>query len=279
MKEIAALVTAAFAALFFIIFLFSTWFTVGQGERGVITHYGAVAGLAEPGLGFKLPFITAVHDINIQVQQVEWHKASDGDSRMAAYSHDQQPATVALAVNWHITDPLMLYSSYGSPDNFSNNIIQSKAMEVFKNVFGQYDAADAIGKREKLNAEVTAALQAAIKGTPAAINSVQVEDIEFSHQYEKAVEDRMEAQVREQQTVAQKAQRITAADAAKYEVEAQADAAQYAGQAEAKAIQAKGDALRSNPEIVSLTAAQKWDGVLPTTMIPGGSVPFLNLGK
>lgn len=39
------------------------------------------------------------------------------------------------------------------------------------------------------------------------------------------------------------------------------------------------DALRSSPGLVQLTAAQKWNGVLPTTMIPNAGVPMLNLDK
>ena len=49
------------------------------------------------------------------------------------------------------------------------------------------------------------------------------------------------------------------------------------GQAEAQAIKARSDALQSNPNLVNLTAAEKWNGVLPTTMVPGGSVPFVQL--
>ena len=39
----------------------------------------------------------------------------------------------------------------------------------------------------------------------------------------------------------------------------------------------RGDALRDNPGLVALTQAEKWDGQLPRTMLPGGSIPMLNL--
>jgi hypothetical protein len=38
-------------------------------------------------------------------------------------------------------------------------------------------------------------------------------------------------------------------------------------------------ALRDNPGLPTLTAAEKWNGVLPTTMVPGNALPFLNLAK
>jgi regulator of protease activity HflC (stomatin/prohibitin superfamily) len=264
--------------------VWTTYYTIDQGERGVVTHYGAVVGEAEPGLHFKLPFITGITKINIQVQKLGFERnASGGDTRMEAYSRDQQPANISLAVNYHITSATDVYTQYGSIPALENRIISSKALEVFKNVFGQFDAADAIQQRASLNAKVTEALQAAIKGAPVMIDSVQIEDISFSQQYEQAVELRMQAIVKQQQAEAEKAQRITNADAAAYEVKAAADAqahkTQVEGDAEAHAIEVKGQALRQNPEIVALTTAQAWDGKLPQTMVPNSGVPFLDVSR
>jgi regulator of protease activity HflC (stomatin/prohibitin superfamily) len=46
--------------------------------------------------------------------------------------------------------------------------------------------------------------------------------------------------------------------------------------AEAEAIELRGKALRSNPEIIRLNEIEKWDGHLPTTMIPNASIPVIN---
>jgi regulator of protease activity HflC (stomatin/prohibitin superfamily) len=275
-------IVAGAAALVFLMVVWTTYYTIDQGERGVVTHYGAVVGEAEPGLHFKLPFITGITKINIQVQKLGFERnTTGGDTRMQAYSRDQQPASISLAVNYHLTSPTDVYTQYGSAAALESRVIASKALEVFKNVFGQFDAADAIQQRASLNAKVTEALQAAIKGAPALIDSVQIEDISFSQQYEQAVELRMQAIVKQQQAEAEKAQRITNADAAAYEVKAAADAqahkTQVEGDAEAHAIQVKGQALKQNPEIVSLTTAQAWDGKLPQTMVPNGGLPFLDV--
>ena len=55
-------------------------------------------------------------------------------------------------------------------------------------------------------------------------------------------------------------------------------------EAEAKAIKIRAEALRSNPELVELVkaeaqkdAVQRWDGKLPTQMIPGTAVPMINI--
>jgi len=68
------------------------------------------------------------------------------------------------------------------------------------------------------------------------------------------------------------------AEAQKLEAEAQgkAQAAITIAEAEAKAIALKGDALRQNPNVVQMSAIEKWDGHLPTYN-GGGALPFVNL--
>ena len=265
-----------------VVVLFSTYFTIDQGERGVVLHWGAVVGEAEPGLHFKMPIITSIEKISVQIQKESFQKTAEGDSRMQAYSRDQQPATIALSVNYHVTDASAVYAQYGSLAGMEARVINPKTYEQLKNVFGQFDAADAIQKRASLNAEVYAAIRGAVRG-PVVIDSVQIEDISFSQQYEAAVEARMQAIVKQQQAEADKQKRIIDADASAYEVKAAADAKAHQievqGYAEAGAIKARGDALRDNPGLPTLTAAENWNGVLPTTMVPGNALPFLSLAK
>jgi regulator of protease activity HflC (stomatin/prohibitin superfamily) len=275
-------VAGGVAAIALLILLLSTYFTIDQGERGVILHNGAIAGEAEPGLHFKMPVITSIQKISVQIQKEAFEKTAEGDTRLQAYSRDQQPATIAMAVNYHVTDASAVYAQYGSLANMKSRIINSRAYEQLKNVFGQFDAADAIQKRALLNAEVFAAIRKSVSG-PVTIDSVQIEDITFSSQYEGAVEARMQAIVKQQQAEADKQKRIIDADASAYEVKAAADAKAHQievqGKAEAGAIQARGDALRNNPSLPTLVAAEKWNGILPTTMVPGNTVPFLNIAK
>ena len=41
-------------------------YTVDQGERGVVLHYGEVSKVAEPGLHFKMPYIDRVVRIPVR---------------------------------------------------------------------------------------------------------------------------------------------------------------------------------------------------------------------
>ena len=49
------------------------------------------------------------------------------------------------------------------------------------------------------------------------------------------------------------------------------------GEAEADAIKARATALAQNQNLVELIKAERWNGQLPTTVIPGNVTPFLSI--
>lgn len=277
--RLAAMAAVAVAAL---LIASGGFYTIDQGERGVILRYGAVVGTAEPGLGFKLPLIDKVAKITVQNRSKVYDNVN-------TYSRDQQPAAITLSVNYRLPADQVakIYAEYGSEEGVVNRLIDRRVYEQVKNVFGQFNAVTAIQDRARLNAQAEAAIRDSVRG-PVIIDSVQIENIDFSDAYEQSIENRMLAEV-EVQKIRQNAERekvqaqITVtqaqarADAVRAEAEANAAATRLAGEAEADAIRAKGAALRDNPELINLTAAEKWNGQLPSTMVPGSAVPFLGV--
>lgn len=268
--------------------LFGSWYTVDQGQRGVILRNGAVTGTAEPGLHFKTPLIESVEKVSTQSHVRSYDNKQGG---LAAYSRDQQTAYIRLSVNYH-ADPTKvaeLYARYGSLDNAVARLLDPRVYEQVKNVFGRFNAITAVQERAKLNADMEKAIRDGIGAdTPLTIETVQIENIDFSDAYEQAVDARMLAEV-EVQKLQQNAARekvqaeITVtkanalADSIRAEAKAKAEATKLAGEAEADAIRAKGAALRDNPTLIELTAAERWNGTLPTTMVPGSAVPFVSV--
>lgn len=279
---ITTLVVGGFVGLLMVTTAFGSWYTVDQQERGVILRNGAVIGTAEPGLHFKMPWIDSVSYIATRTHTLQYKKVE-------TYSRDQQPVDIALSVTYHIPQGGVgeVYTTYGGESRMVEVLITPRVYEQLKNVFGTFDAVTAIQERAKLNSDVGNAVSAGIKG-PVIIDSIQLQDIKFSPQYEASIEQRMQAQV-EVQKLEQNLQRervqaqivVTQATAQADAVRAKANADAFAttvnGAAMASAIKARGDALRENPALVALTASERWNGVLPTQMIPGSSVPFLNI--
>ena len=65
------------------------------------------------------------------------------------------------------------------------------------------------------------------------------------------------------------------ADAIRLRGDAEATNIKVIGEAQAAAIEARARALGQNPNLVSLVQAERWNGVLPTSMIPGAAVPMI----
>jgi regulator of protease activity HflC (stomatin/prohibitin superfamily) len=195
------------------------------------------------------------------------------------YSRDQQNANLQVSVNYRLaTDQVeKIYSEFGGQDGIVTRLLDRQVPEEVKNVFGRFNAVTAIQERERLSREVQESIQKAASNTMMIVESVQVENIDFSDAYEQSIEQRMLAEV-EVQKVQQNAEREKVqAEIAVIQAKAQADAVKLQGDAEAHAINARGRALRDNPALIELVQAEKWDGKLPTTMVPGQTVPFINV--
>lgn len=74
---------------------FLSYYTVNEGERGILLRYGKIVKVAEPGLGFKIPFMESVEKISTRNQAVVYQG-------LQAYSRDQQPAQMTVSVSFHI---------------------------------------------------------------------------------------------------------------------------------------------------------------------------------
>ena len=277
---------AAGAGVLFVLILmlaFSSWFQVDQGERGVVLRNGKLVRVSEPGLDFKTPFIDSVSTVSVRDHTFIFEN-------LEAYSYDQQPATLRVSVTYRVPAEHVaeLYAEYGTISNLQMRVLERKTPDAVKNVFGRYTAVRAIQERQKLGVDVNAAVLSAMDGAPVQIVGVQVEEVGFSKAYEHSIEQRMLAQVQIETTRQQKeTAMITAeiqvvkakaeADARRQQFTAEADGIRMRGEAEAASIRAKAEALAANTNLVSLNAVEKWDGVLPSTQVPGAALPFIGI--
>jgi regulator of protease activity HflC (stomatin/prohibitin superfamily) len=285
------LIGAAIAGLLVLAAILGSWYTVDQSERGVLLRTGAVIGTAQPGLGFKMPIIDTVEKISVKTITYSWDK-------MNSYSFDQQPADLKISVTLRAAPEKVgeLYAKFGGLQTAVNQVVSPAVNQQVKIVFGRYTAVKAIQERGPLNSAIKDAITASLRDDPMIIiESVQLENIEFSANYLHSIEQRMLAEV-EVQKLQQNAERekvqaqitVTQANAVRAEAQAAADALRLngearatnirlVGEAEATAIEARAKALGSNPNLVTLVQAERWNGVLPTTMVPGSAVPFVSV--
>jgi regulator of protease activity HflC (stomatin/prohibitin superfamily) len=268
--------------LILLISAFNAAYTVDDGERAVILRNGAVIGTADPGLHWKWPFINDVYPFSIRSHAVPF-------DNLPMQSNDQQVASVSFTVSYHILPDGVddVYRTYGSEEAMKEVLITRAAMSKPKNIFGQFTAEAAIQQRARLESDIQTDMQRTVVG-PVVVDSVQLESVNFSADYNNSIEERMLAEVgveTEQQNLEK--ERVTAekavvtaqgeADSFLAKETANAEAIRLNGDAEAAAIAAKGAALRDNPELVALIQAERWNGVLPATMIPSSTLPVIGM--
>jgi regulator of protease activity HflC (stomatin/prohibitin superfamily) len=224
--------------------------TVETGNVGVITNFGRVTGtVLDSGWHIVGP-IDHVNEISIRTITTQ--------TDASCFSSDLQEVKITLAVQTRITKEHAadIYKNYGTDYMSQAN---PKIIDALKAETAKYEAAEIIGNRDKIRSEAFKAAQDRLNGF-VEVQDLSIVNVEFSDDYERAIEAKQVAQQRAEQ--------------AKYElqqaqVEAQKEVAVASG--EAQAIQIRGEALAKNPQVIQLELVNKWNGTSPQTIVTSGA--------
>lgn len=255
------------AVLFGIIILFSSFYIISAGERGVILTFGAANDVpVAEGLHFKAPFIQGIVKMDIQTQKYE------GDA--SAASSDLQTVQTKLAINYHLVPEQVptIYKTIGI--DYSITVIQPMEQEVVKATTARFTAEELITKREEVRDAIKQALRERLLERGIVVEEVSIVNFDFSKSFNDAIEAKVTA---EQSALAAK----NKLEQVKFEAEQTVTKAQ----AEATALSLKKQQI--TPELVQLSqievqskaldvqvqAIAKWSGVLP--QVTSGT-PFIS---
>ncbi len=240
----------------------SSFGTVGAGERGVKTRFGKVVGTLGTGLYTKNPFTTRVDKLDVQTQKEQ--------AEATAASSDLQTVNTTVAVNYNLDADKVadLYTRIGT--EYKSKVIDPAIQEVVKAVTAKYTAEQLITKRAEVTDSIQKSLAERLSTQDIAVSTVSIVNFEFSGSFNAAIEAKVTA---EQNALAAK----NKLDQIKFEAEQTVATAQ--AQAEAIKIQAQAINSQGGADYVQLQAVKQWDGHLPVQMVPGGSVPFINVSK
>lgn len=233
---------------------------IDTGYRGIKTEFGKVSEetLSE-GFYFVNPFTVKVHRLTVRTE------VYDGSTQ--TYTKDVQPADIKYVVNFSV-DPATashLFQTVGY--EYISKLITPVIEGSIKTTLGKWEAVELIANREKARAEVQLFLKQQLEPRGIRVENFQIVNIDYSNQFESAVEAKVVA-----------IQNAEQARNKTVQVQEEANQRLIAAEADAKAMKIKSDALSQNPNLVSYEAVQKWDGALPTYMM-GNSVPFINFSK
>lgn len=261
-KHLYLALVAAVVAVFSIAVVGCGVEQVDTGHRGVQTRFGEVdekLGSLPEGLYFYNPVTTSMIEMNVQM--LKWEGTAN------TYTKDVQQADIKYVMNFHL-DPAyahIIFKTVGK--SWENTLVPQVVSGIMKQVIGTYDAVDLIEHRAKATADIQKAITEALLPRHVMFDRIELVNIQYHKEFEKAVEDKV---VAVQRAIEEKNKTVQIQEQAKQQV--------IQAEATAKSMKIRGDALVANPKLVDYEAVQKWDGKLPQYML-GGALPFINVGK
>lgn len=251
----------------FLFMLLNPFVIITAGERGIVMNMGAVSeNVLGEGLHMRVPFVQAVKVLDVKIQK---ETVTAG-----AASKDLQQLRTIIALNYHLDPSLVnqLYQKIGM--QYKDRIIDPAIQEAVKAATAKYTAEEAITKRALVREDIKTLITGRLEREYIIVDEVSITDFDFSNEFNKAIEAKVTA---EQQALQAK----NVLEQKKFEAEQRITTAR----AEAEAIKLQSEAANNEKYValkaleVQSEAVKKWDGHLPTQMIPGSSVPFIKIEK
>lgn len=249
-----------------VILIVNPFTTVDAGQRGVVLHWGAFEGrVFEPGLHIVTPISDSVVKMDVRS-----NKFTTEDSE--AYSKDLQVVTIESALLYQL-DPVQvgkIYQEIGTA--FEEKVIQPSLEAAIKQTIAKYTAEEILNQRALVQDEIEETVRASVAPNHIIVSQFSMVNESFSPAFEAAIERK---QVAEQDSKRAENELKTA------RIQAEQRVAQ--AQAEATAIKVQSEAANNDKYValkaleVQVEAVKKWDGQLPQTMVPGSSLPFINI--
>ena len=139
LKKFGKKIALAAVVLALFICAMTCFYTVDDKQQAVVTTFGKVTDVTDPGLHFKLPFgIQKVQKVDVNVyQKIElgYSSAANGTSttnrsESTMITGDYNIVNVDFFVEYKITDPVQYLYSSTDPELILKNLIQSQVRNV-----------------------------------------------------------------------------------------------------------------------------------------------------
>lgn len=260
--------TAIAVCIIFVIGLvifFASTTIVPTGHIGVVTLYSKVQDrYLDAGFHFVRPFVEDVHDIDIRTQK--YQGTVEGSAK------DLQIVNITMSINYQIRaeKASKLYAEVGA--NYNDVVLNPALQSSLKAAIAKFTAEEMITKRSEVANAITEELNTRLEEY-FMISAVNLENIGFTDEFNKAVEAKTTNQ---QKAEAEKAQ----LEIIKVQNEQKINTAE--AEAKVRELQSQSVTEKSLEQLrleIQREMIQKWSGNLPTTMLGEDPSVLFNLGK
>ena len=293
--KISGFVAVVLSIIFFIgsVGIFET---VKAGNLGVLTTFGKVKEIKNPGLVFRIPIVQDVIHITTQPIQVDKNIPVSEDG---AITKDNQTVGASLTFFYKYKSEEMkdVYEKYGTER--LTNIIKASGTECLKSELGKYEIFNIPMSQSQIQQSVYNDLKAKMSEYPIELTEVKILNYDWSDDFDKQIEQTMqkaqEVKRKQQELLVaeQEAQKVVkTAEANKQatitEAEGEKESAKL--RADAKALEGEGirkynQSVQANVALevklrqleIEKIKAKKWNGqYVPTNNY--GPIPFVTGG-
>lgn len=250
---------ALLALIIFLLFYFSGA-VVNAGHVGVVTTFGKVEEVVlYPGFHLVVPLAQRINQIDTRVQPHPF-------KQIDAASQEMQGVQLTGMMNYHLEpgQAAFLFQNVGL--DFADKVIDPAFNDYIKEVVPQYPVTQILQNRDAIRRRAQERLGDNLRRYGIVVDDIYIADIQFSKDYQAAIEKKQTAQQTvetEQQVLAQKQvraqQRVVDAKA-----EADANVAKAQGEATANEVRTKS----ISAQLIEYLRWTRWDGKLP--MVTGG---------
>ena len=138
-KKIRKIVLLSLLGVVLLIGIFTSFYTVDDKQQAVVTTFGKVTDITDPGLHFKLPFgIQQANNVDVNVyQKIELGYVTNADGSNKTINDESTMITgdynivnVDFFVEYKISDPVQYLFSSNDPESILRNLIQSQVRNV-----------------------------------------------------------------------------------------------------------------------------------------------------
>lgn len=259
-----AIVGGVILVIALIIFFASTTI-VPTGHIGVVTLYSKVQDTyLDAGFHFVKPFVEDVHDVDIRTQK--YSNTVEGSAK------DLQIVNITMSINYQIKADKVskLYAEVGA--NYTEVILNPALQSSLKASIAKFTAEEMVTKRGEVAATITEELNARLEEY-FIISAVNLENIGFTDEYNKAIEAKT---TNEQKAQAEKAQ----LEIIKVQNEQKINTAE--AEAKVRELQSQSVTDKSLEQLrleIQRELIQKWNGQFPSTMLGDNPNMLFNLGN
>ena len=174
---------AIIGVIFMIQVIYSSFYTIEPGERGVVTRFGKFVKLANPGLNFKIPLIDAAIKVdveNVRKQEFGFRTRIPGQKSVyekRGYDHeslmltgDKNVIDVQWIVQYKIQDPFNFVFKVRNVDQSVRDVSEM----VIRRVVGNHDFDYVLSNREIIEASTARELQSVLESFQSGVKVVTV---------------------------------------------------------------------------------------------------------